>query len=32
LWRCPQCHEWNSFLEERIAPARGLSETVAAEP
>ncbi len=32
LWRCPQCHDWNSFLEERIAPARGLSETVAAEP
>jgi lipopolysaccharide biosynthesis regulator YciM len=32
LWRCPQCHDWNTFLEERIAPARGLSETVAAEP
>ncbi len=22
LWQCPQCHEWNTFLEERIAPAR----------
>lgn len=22
LWRCPQCHEWDSFVEERLAPAR----------
>jgi lipopolysaccharide biosynthesis regulator YciM len=22
LWQCPQCHEWNTFLEERMAPAR----------
>lgn len=22
LWLCPQCHEWNTFVEERIAPAR----------
>jgi lipopolysaccharide biosynthesis regulator YciM len=22
LWRCPHCHEWNSFVEERIAAAR----------
>jgi lipopolysaccharide biosynthesis regulator YciM len=22
LWQCPQCHEWNSFVEERIAPAK----------
>ena len=22
LWYCPQCHEWNTFVEERIAPAR----------
>jgi lipopolysaccharide assembly protein B len=22
LWQCPQCHEWNSFIEERIAPAK----------
>lgn len=21
LWLCPQCHDWNSFVEERIAPA-----------
>jgi len=20
LWQCPQCHEWNTFIEERIAP------------
>lgn len=23
LWQCPQCHEWNTFVEERIAPAKG---------
>ena len=22
LWQCPHCHEWNTFVEERIAPAR----------
>ena len=27
LWQCPHCHEWNSFVEERIAPAKD-SETV----
>ena len=21
LWRCPHCHEWNSFIEERVGPA-----------
>jgi hypothetical protein len=21
LWQCPHCHEWNTFVEERIAPA-----------
>jgi lipopolysaccharide biosynthesis regulator YciM len=21
LWQCPHCHEWNSFVEERISPA-----------
>ena len=21
LWRCPQCHEWDTFVEERLAPA-----------
>ena len=25
LWRCPHCHEWNSFVEERIAPAKEAS-------
>ncbi len=23
LWQCPQCHEWNTFVEERMAPAGG---------
>ncbi len=22
LWQCPQCHEWNTFEEERIAPGK----------
>ena len=22
LWQCPQCHEWNTFVEESIAPAK----------
>jgi lipopolysaccharide biosynthesis regulator YciM len=21
LWQCPHCHEWNTFVEERISPA-----------
>ncbi len=30
LWQCPQCHEWNTFVEERIAAARdGATEMVA---
>jgi lipopolysaccharide biosynthesis regulator YciM len=20
LWRCPHCHEWNTFVEDRLAP------------
>jgi lipopolysaccharide biosynthesis regulator YciM len=30
LWQCPQCHEWNTFVEERIAPAKtsGVAELV----
>jgi lipopolysaccharide biosynthesis regulator YciM len=28
LWQCPQCHEWNTFVEERIAPVK---ETTVAE-
>jgi lipopolysaccharide biosynthesis regulator YciM len=23
LWRCPHCHEWNTFVEERIDPGTG---------
>jgi lipopolysaccharide assembly protein B len=22
LWQCPQCHEWDTFVEERMAPAK----------
>ena len=22
LWQCPQCREWNSFVEERLSPAK----------
>jgi lipopolysaccharide biosynthesis regulator YciM len=22
LWQCPHCHEWNTFVEDRIAPAQ----------
>lgn len=25
LWQCPQCHEWNTFVEERLAPAKDAS-------
>ena len=25
LWQCPQCHEWNTFVEERMAPAKTVS-------
>lgn len=31
LWQCPQCHEWNTFIEERIAPAKDSSEAVVGE-
>jgi lipopolysaccharide assembly protein B len=30
LWQCPQCHDWNTFIEERIASARGLEVSDAA--
>jgi lipopolysaccharide biosynthesis regulator YciM len=23
LWRCPHCHEWGTFVEERVGPAAG---------
>jgi lipopolysaccharide assembly protein B len=26
LWQCPHCHEWNTFVEERIAPAQDTAE------
>jgi lipopolysaccharide biosynthesis regulator YciM len=26
LWQCPHCHDWNTFIEERIAPAQGPTE------
>jgi lipopolysaccharide biosynthesis regulator YciM len=29
LWQCPQCHEWNTFVEERLAPAKEAKETAA---
>jgi len=25
LWQCPQCHEWNTFVEERIAPGKDIA-------
>jgi len=28
LWQCPHCHDWNTFVEERIAPAQEVAETV----
>jgi lipopolysaccharide biosynthesis regulator YciM len=28
LWQCPQCHEWNAFVEERIAPAKDSEATL----
>jgi lipopolysaccharide assembly protein B len=29
LWQCPHCHDWNTFVEERIAPAQDASEVEA---
>jgi lipopolysaccharide biosynthesis regulator YciM len=26
LWQCPHCHDWNTFVEERIAPANDATE------
>ena len=26
LWQCPHCHEWNTFVEERIAPVKDAVE------
>ncbi len=24
LWRCPHCHQWNTFVEERLGPTAGV--------
>ena len=29
LWLCPHCHDWNTFVEERIAPANDPTEVEA---
>jgi lipopolysaccharide biosynthesis regulator YciM len=29
LWQCPHCHDWNTFVEERIAPAQDPAEVEA---
>ncbi len=29
LWQCPHCHDWNTFVEERIAPAQDPEEVEA---
>jgi lipopolysaccharide biosynthesis regulator YciM len=29
LWQCPHCHDWNTFVEERIAPAQDSTEVEA---
>jgi lipopolysaccharide biosynthesis regulator YciM len=26
LWQCPHCHEWGTFVEDRIAPAKEAEE------
>jgi lipopolysaccharide biosynthesis regulator YciM len=28
IWQCPHCHEWNTFVEERIAPAKDSEATL----
>jgi lipopolysaccharide biosynthesis regulator YciM len=28
LWQCPHCHEWNTFVEERIAPVQDSEATL----
>jgi lipopolysaccharide biosynthesis regulator YciM len=32
LWQCPHCHEWNTFVEERLTPARDDVELMAEPP
>lgn len=31
LWQCPQCHDWNTFIEDRMASARELTTSSMAE-
>ena len=30
IWQCPHCHEWNTFVEERITPASDSEAEIAA--
>jgi lipopolysaccharide biosynthesis regulator YciM len=32
LWQCPQCHEWNTFVEERISTAKEPVAELSADP
>ena len=32
LWQCPHCHEWNTFVEERITPATDNESEIPAVP
>ena len=32
LWHCPQCHEWNTFVEERMAPAKDAAAEMETTP
>jgi lipopolysaccharide assembly protein B len=32
LWQCPHCHEWDTFVEERIAPAKDTTVAELSEP
>jgi lipopolysaccharide assembly protein B len=32
LWQCPQCHEWNTFVEERIAAAKDTEAAMEPHP
>jgi lipopolysaccharide biosynthesis regulator YciM len=31
LWQCPHCHEWDTFVEDRIAPAQDVTAQQEAE-
>ena len=32
LWQCPHCHEWDTFVEDRIAPAQDINQPGDGEP